>query len=353
MQRRASSIYDPGVQGDSPDLLCLHRNENLFIDAEWLQALVRESLDRASLTQYPDAASTPVRAALAKSYGVETDNVFVGNGSDEVLSDLLALLRHQFSTMATLDVCFKVYDLLSDRFDYERRTIPGDTFRTGRIETTGAPGLAVIDSPNAITGNRLSWDTLRPLVASGDSFLIWDNAYGEFAGDTLPPNLPDNVVFVRSFSKFYGLAGLRVGYCIGHPRVIATLLQRKDAFNVNSVAQHAAVAALAQRDRLLQATQSMVTCRSDLLARLNARGFMSHNPSGNYVLTTHAGLSAVFLQDELLKRRIAVRRFAGAPTDNYIRITVPRQEALDRLTTALDEILEHAGTATTATDATS
>lgn len=352
MPQDARSIYDPGVHVDNRDLLCLHRNENLFIDSQWLAALVAQSLEQAAVLRYPDAASQNLRVALARSYGVDADNVFVGNGSDEVLSDLLAFLRHQFSTMATLDVSFKVYDLLADRFGYERRTIAGDTFTSGRIEPETHLGLAVVDSPNAITGQRLDWAELRRLAEPDDSFLIWDNAYGEFAGDTMPDDLPENAVFVRSFSKFYGLAGLRVGYCIGHRRLIGELMLRKDAFNVNSVAQHAALAALAQKDRLSEAAQRMINCRSELTARLSARGFTWHTPAGNYVLASHAVLPAAMLQDELLKRRIAVRRFAGNPTDNYIRVTVPPPDAIDQLTAALDEILEHAGDSRTATDPT-
>jgi histidinol-phosphate aminotransferase len=343
MQPQTTSIYDPGVQVVDEELLCLHRNENLFLDTDWLQTLVRAAVERAAPVRYPDAASTPLRVALAESYDVEPDNVFVGNGSDEVLSDLLGLLRRRFDTMATLDVCFKVYDLLSDRFQYARQIIPGDTFHTGRILPAAGQRLAVVDSPNAITGNRLTWEELRRLAEPEGSFLIWDNAYGEFAGDTLPSDLPENVVFVRSFSKFYGLAGLRVGYCIGHPRVIGELLRHKDAFNVNSVAQHAAIAALAQNERLSQAVQSMVACRTELLARLSARGFTAGNPAGNHVLATHADVPAAVLVEELLKDRIAVRRFPGYPTDNYIRITVPPSADLDRLTIALDRILSEAG----------
>ncbi len=343
MRQQATSIYDPGVHVDDQDLLCLHRNENLFVDTDWLQTLVRESLERTAPERYPDSASTPLRVALAKSYDVAPDNVFVGIGSDEVLSDLVGLLRRRFDTMATLDVCFKVYDLLSDRFQYERQIIPGDTFHTGRILPAAGQRLAVVDSPNAITGNRLMWEELRRLAEPEGSFLIWDNAYGEFAGDALPSDLPANVVFVRSFSKFYGLARLRVGYCIGHAGVIAELMRHKDAFNVNSVAQHAAVAALAQKERLSKAAQSMVACRTELVARLTARGFTAGNPAGNHVLATHADLPSAVLVDELLKDKIAVRRFAGDPTDNYIRITVPPSADLDRLTIALDRILSEAG----------
>jgi histidinol-phosphate aminotransferase len=349
MQRQTSPIYDPGVQADDRDLLCLHRNENLFIDTDWLQTLVRQSLESSSPARYPDAASTPLRVALAEFYAVEPDNVFVGNGADEVLSDLLALLRRRFAALATLDVCFKIYDLLADRFEYERRTIPGDTFSTGRIGASPGLGLAVVDSPNAITGNRLKWEELRLLAEPEGSFLIWDNVYGEYAADTLPRDLPDNVIFVRSFSKCYGLAGLRIGYCIGHAGLIRELLQRKDAFNVNSVAQRAALAALANKDPFLRAVQQTVACRTELVTRLRARGFTPMESGGNFVLATHAGLPAGALQHELLKRRIAVRRFPGAPTDNYVRITVPPREAMDQLTAALDEILEHAEAAKTST----
>jgi histidinol-phosphate aminotransferase len=339
MQRSSTSTYDPGVQVSGENILCLHRNENLFVGRDWTVETAREIVADAAIAEYPEPTSLPLRQALAEVYGVGPENVFVGNGSDEVLSDLLGLLRGRFDTMGLLDVHFKIYDLLADRFGYRVRTIPGKTFQTGRIAADGWQGLAVVDSPNAITGNHLDWQDLRPL-ATADSFLIWDNAYGEFAGDQLPPDLPANVVMVRSFSKFFALAGLRVGYCIAEPDLIGDLLAAKDAFNVNGFAQRMALAALDQRDRFSQLAQEILVCREELATRLLAMNFEVREPGGNYLFVTHPDFTAERLQQELLTRRIAVRRFAERPTANYVRITVPPWDGVEELMAALEEIFE-------------
>ena len=200
-----SSRDDPGVQvtGDD-DVLSLHRNENLFVDREWTVETAQRLVEQAAISTYPEATSLPLREALAELYGVETENVFVGNGSDEVLSDLLSLLRRSHDAVSCLDIHFKVYPMLAERLGYRLDALPGDTFTTGRIDASDFRGLALVDSPNGITGRRALPEDLFALADNDDSFLIWDNVYGEYAHDEKRRRLRENVAFVRSFSKFYG-----------------------------------------------------------------------------------------------------------------------------------------------------
>ena len=152
--------YDPGVEVGGGQVLSLHRNENLFVGPEWSIETARRLVPAAGVSSYPDATSLPLRIALAEHFGVEPGNIFVGNGSDEVLADLFSLLRAERDELWTLDVCFGVYPMLAERMGYERRILPGRTFETGRIEAEGFDGLAVVDSPNGLSGTLFPYTTL-------------------------------------------------------------------------------------------------------------------------------------------------------------------------------------------------
>jgi|GEM_PF-1633384 len=332
--------YNPGVQIGGDDWLTLHRNENLFAGSDWTVDAASRLLREVNISSYPDPNSQQLCEALAELYGVTPENIFVGNGSDEVLSDLLGLLRHTYDCISVTDICFKVYLLLANRFNFQVARLPGNTFQTGSISVEGFRGLAVIDSPNSITGHSLSRESLLSLAKDEDDFLIWDNVYGDFGDQMLPKPLPKNMVIVRSFSKFYGLAGLRVGYCIADSAIISELLARKDAFNVNAFAQVMAYEALQRRETFQSLSCQMLACREELVTELRQRGFRMHKPSGNFLFATHPGFSAKFIQTELLKKQIAVRHFEDGLTQNHIRIAIPPRAGVLRLIEALGDIIQ-------------
>lgn len=336
---RLKAQYDPGLEVGGKAVLCLHRNENLFVTEEWMRDFVARVARDVDTLKYPEANCLALRQALAKRYGVTSENIFVGNGSDEVLAYLLHFLRDRYDTIATLDVHFKVYDILADRFNYHQATIPGATFETEQIDATDWKGLAVVDSPNAITGLHLDYASLSRLTESPKAFLIWDNAYGEYAGDHCPNQLPENMVMVRSFSKFFGLAGARVGYCIGPSSIIAQLMRRKDVFNVNAFGQRLALRALACHSDFSKYRDAAVHCRNVLIERLRERQFHVRKSGGNFVFAEHNQLPASYIQEQLLLRDVAVRRFPGRRTDNFLRFTVSPLSGIERLMACLDEIV--------------
>ena len=344
---KSDAKYDPGIQVSEDDCLCLHRNENLYIDRSFIASIAQQSLGDLSMPTYPDSEGTELRGVLAKNYGVNPENIYIGNGADEVLSDLLSLLRNRYDQMYVLDTCFKVYNLLAFRSNYELLELPGNTFSSGRVEVPeGWRGFAVVDSPNAITSSSLSSADLAQLSMHPGSFLIWDNVYGEFAGDEITAPLPDNVAVVRSFSKFYGLASLRIGYCIASQEIVSELMARKDIFNVNGLAQAVATAVVGQHD-VFQATASKLKAgRTKLLAELKKRTFSVHEANGNFVLAGHPTCGGKFLQHELLARGIAVRHFSDPLVAERIRITVPKESDLPQLLSALDEIIQRSRAAT-------
>ncbi|WP_224248814.1 pyridoxal phosphate-dependent aminotransferase [Hyalangium gracile] len=339
--------YDPGPHIEGDGWLTLHRNENLFADRALLEEMARQALAKVTLSAYPHPTSLLLREKLAELYGVDAANVFVGNGSDEVLSELLRYLRTSYEAMWLQDVGYAIHGLLAARLGYRSETLPGSTFSSGRVEPPPGPSLSVVDSPNAITGHALRSEELFSLAQAPGSFLLWDNAYGEIAGEELPRQVRANVVTVRSFSKFYALAGARVGYCVCDRALAAELLQRKDAFNVGAFPQAVALEALARREHFVRFARQLADSRARLVTELQALGFEVRPPRGNFVLARHPEHEATTLQQGLAERRIAVRRFPKEAVRNHLRITVPPAASMDRLLEALQGVLK--GTARPAT----
>jgi histidinol-phosphate aminotransferase len=332
--------YDPGPHPTSSDkYLCLHRNENLFVTTRWTVDAVREAIGTLDIRAYPDAMCLAVRRALAELYGVEPEEVYVSNGADGVLADLLGLMRERFDVLGTLDVSFRFYRDLARRHRYRLEILPGDTFRTGRVVADHWQGLAVVDSPNAITGATIEPETMAGLADSAESFLIWDNVYGELAGDDVSQIDRENLAVVRSFSKFYALAGLRIGYCLASKSVVADLLARKDPFAVNAVAQKMALVALERQEQFLAIAEEMKKCKVKMVAALGSLGFvLEQNSAAHFVLVRHQELEARTLEQGLRELGVLVRHFPGEVTGRYLRITVPPMADIERLYDCLESV---------------
>jgi histidinol-phosphate aminotransferase len=332
-----SARYDAAAHVTRDQWLCLHRNENIFADTAWPPEERARLLAGIPFSCYPDPECRALRAAIAEMYQVESVNVYVGNGSDEVLSNLLGWLRLRYSEMLTEGVGYRMYPVLALRHGFALESLSNADLGSGPRPTTGGPFLFVVDSPNAITGARYRADVLVRLAGDDSDFLVWDNCYGEFTEDPVPP-CSANVAQVRSFSKYYGLAGLRVGYCIASAPVVAALYERKDIFNVNGAAQAAAIEALRHRDAFERARLEMIRARAALIAMLTEAGFAVLPSSGNFVLASHPDFHAGTILAALAQRCIAVRQFTGIGVDNFLRITVPDTSGLDRLGSALRAI---------------
>jgi histidinol-phosphate aminotransferase len=332
--------YDAGTHVTRDRWLCLHRNENFFVDSQWLAETQTRVMTRVPVASYPDSDCHDLRSALAEAHGVEIDNVFVGNGSDEVLSSLLALLRVDYDTMCAARVGYRMYPVLASRYGFTLELL-SQSSPTSVSPPCDRPIVFAVDSPNAITGEPSDPAWLDGLAETDRAFLIWDNCYGEFADDQLAACTPNRVV-VRTFSKYYGLAGLRVGYCLGAAPIVDRLHARKDIFNVNGAAQAMALEALQHPEVFERARAEMVRARTELMATLTDAGFVVVPSAGNFVLASHRDLSAAAIHEALAARCIAVRRFTGIGIDNCLRITVPDPRGAERLRSAFREIAAQA-----------
>jgi histidinol-phosphate aminotransferase len=318
--------YDAGKFVDAPGWICLQRNENQFISQELSGTILVETSRSFNPARYPDSHSAELKARLAELHGVKPENIYVGNGSDGVLADLLVLLRNQYVRVNLPMIGYKVYDLLASRYGYE---VSRYDARSKQIKP--ARGLWLVDSPNAITGEVISEAMLDQLASSPDAFLIWDNCYGDFESDRLCVRKLDNIAIVRSFSKYYGLAGVRLGYCVAAEKLVAALERVKDVYNVNAAAQALGMAALNRREVFMRLSEKMLGVRSILCSKLLDLGFRIADPHGNFVFIHHPEIPGNTLQAGLEQYQILVRRFDYPQISDCLRVTVPSEHDLDKV----------------------
>lgn len=317
-------MYNPGLEASGDHWIKLHRNENLFIKKEWLKKIGIDAIRSLNLSQYPDPNCALLRARLGQLHNIDPECIFVGNGSDEILDILFHSLRSKFSEAVTPAITYRIYPLLLQRYDYKHLT----------LEAASEHRLCLIDSPNSLTGERTN------IFDVPAAFLIWDNVYGEFANDKLNLHqMTPSTVIIRSFSKFYGLANLRIGYCFADAEIVRNLMRRKDVYNVNGFAQEMALRVLDYKDKFDALIPTITEARNVLSEGLKALGCVVSNSKSNSIWVTHSEVPAVIIQDQLEKSHILVRRFPEPTLGNYLRITVPPLEHVRHLLKIIKKVV--------------
>jgi len=338
--------YVPGEQPKLTNLVKLNTNENPYGPSpRVLEALRAEVGD--SLRLYPDPDSERLRAAIAEYHGLDAANVFVGNGSDEVLAHAFqALLKHDTPILFP-DISYSFYPVYCGLYGIAYQTVPlGEEFEIRVDDYLRPNGGIIFPNPNAPTGRLLPLSAIeRLLAANTESVVVVDEAYIDFGGESavaLVRRHPQLLV-VHTLSKARSLAGLRVGYAVGQPELIEALTRVKDSFNsypLDRFAQAGAVAAMQDRDYFEQTRQKVIASRERLVAGLEQLGF-SVLPSGaNFIFARHASRDGAELTAKLRERSIIVRHFRNpARIAPYLRITIGTDAQCDALLDALREIL--------------
>ena len=342
---RALSPYVPGEQPRIPGLVKLNTNENPFGPSPKAIEAVRAAADDA-LRLYPDPQSTRLREVLADYHHVAPDQVFVGNGSDEVLAHAFAGLLKQPRPVLFPDVTYSFYPVYCRLFGIEHIAVPLDARMRVRIDDYDDRGGAVVlANPNAPTGISLSRAEIEQLAARrADASVVIDEAYVDFGAETAIPLIGDhpNLLVVQTMSKSRALAGLRVGYAVGDAGLIEALTRVKDSFNsypLGRLAQAGAIAALKDEAYFQETRLAIVRNRERLTASLVRLGFDVLPSSANFVFARHPGRAGSALAAALRERAVLVRHFSGPRVADFLRITVGSEAELDRLSAALNEIL--------------
>ena len=337
--------YIPGEQPKLSNLIKLNTNEHpLPPSAAVLQAI--RAIEPDALRRYPDPDSIALRSAIAGQTGLAIDEVFVGNGSDEVLAHVFQALISSSTVFSAPDITYSFYPVWAQLYRMQLNEIPLlDDFHIDVPAMCAAPGPLLFANPNAPTGIALSIEQLEQLVASDrQRLVVVDEAYFGFGATSAVSLLAgyDNLLVTRSLSKSHGLAGLRLGYALGSKPLIQGLVRVKDSFNsypIDAIAQAAALAAVEDVSWLQQASTAVSYTREQLSRGLAKLGFEVLPSSANFVFCRHSSVSGKAIFDALRAQGIIIRRWDKPRIDDYLRITVGTDDQSEALLAALDNIL--------------
>jgi len=337
--------YVPGEQPKLANLVKLNTNENPYGPSPKVLDAVRAEAAE-TLRLYPDPGSDRLRAGIAAYHGVAADQVFVGNGSDEVLAHaFMALLKHGQPILFP-DISYSFYPVYCGLYEIAYRQIPLTESFEIRIDDYLAPnGGVIFPNPNAPTGRLLALGEIERLLAGNpDSVVVIDEAYIDFGGESavgLVARYPQLLV-VRTLSKSHALAGLRVGYAIGQPHLIEALNRVKDSFNsypLDRFAQAGALASMEDHAYFESICAKVVATRTRLVAGMEALGFDVLPSAANFIFARHPTQDGAALAAALRERSIIVRHFRNpARIAPFLRITVGTDSQCDALLAALKAI---------------
>jgi histidinol-phosphate aminotransferase len=335
--------YVPGYQPeDVASYIKLNTNENAYPPSpKVFEAITREAGD--NLRRYPDAGSTLAREAAAQLYGFDPSWIIMANGSDEVLNNLIRAFAGEGDEIAYVHPSYSYYGTLAEVQGARVRTFG----LTEAFEPAGIPAgydckLFFLTNPNAPLGFTYSQEYIAELAGRISGVLVIDETYADFAIENsleLVRSL-DNVVVTRSLSKSYALAGMRLGLAIARPEVIAALNKIRDHYNLDRLAQAAAVAALTDQEYFLECVRKIKETRGWFTSELGRMGYHVIPSSGNYVFATPPDRDGAKVYQGLHDRRILVRHFSDPVLKHGVRITIGTQEEMERTVQALREITE-------------
>ena len=332
--------YVPGEQPRDGGFTKLNTNENPYPPSPRVAAAIAEALD-GRLRLYPDPVGTAFRRAAAELHGVEPAMILVGNGSDDVLTILTRSFVGPGDVVAYPTPSYILYRTLAEIQDARAVEIPFDAdWRLDPAAFVAArPRIAFIANPNSPSGTVLGADDLGVIAAALPCPLVVDEAYVNFAESDaigLIRSHP-NVVVLRTLSKGYSLAGLRVGYAIARPEVVAGLMKVKDSYNADSLSLLGGTAALLDRAYLASTRARIIATRERLAAELRRRGYVVPPSQANFVWCT-GGPPALPTYEALKARKILVRLMRYPNIPDGLRITVGTDAEVDRCLAALAEI---------------
>ncbi|GHU41294.1 histidinol-phosphate aminotransferase [Clostridia bacterium] len=371
--------YVPGEQPKNKGIIKLNTNENPYPPSPLVESSLHD-LENKSLRLYPDPTSEDLVKAIGDSHGLRPEQVFVGVGSDDVLA--MAFLtffsngnssnngheskgnnsgtniagghesKNQFPLLFP-DITYSFYSVWADLFRIPYATPPLDTdFRIQPRDYCNSSHKGnirgiVLANPNAPTGLALELSAIRSMVQDNpDVVVIIDEAYIDFGGETAIPLLAkyDNLLVTRTFSKSRSLAGMRIGYALGQPKLIAYLNDVKYSFNSYTMSKAAlicGVASLQDKTYFEDSLQKIKNLREWTKKELKKLGFVFGDSAANFIFANHPKLPAKDLFLALKEDKIYVRYFDKPRIDNYLRITIGTEEEMRSLISALRKHLKY------------
>lgn len=340
---RSLTAYVPGEQPADMAYIKLNTNESPFPPAPGVvEAVTKEQMERLRLYSDPECAGLKKR--LAGLYGVEPKNIFVGNGSDEVLNFLF--LGFAQDGVAFPDITYGFYKVFAQLYGLDHRQIPlKEDFSVDATDYFHAGRMIVFANPNAPTGMSLSVDQIEQILKTNPDHLVAvDEAYVDFGGESALALMEryDNLIVVRTFSKSRSLAGARLGYAIGPEEIIADLEKLRystNPYNIDRLALRIGEAAVESEDYYREKCAEIIRVRERTRSALEEFGFWVLPSKTNFLFAKKPGISGKALYEGLRSRGILVRHFTQPRIEDFIRITVGTQEQMEATCRALAEII--------------
>ncbi len=337
--------YVPGEQPKISNLIKLNTNENPFAPSPKVLAAIATEIND-DLRLYPEPTGQKLREAIADYYDLNSEQVFVGNGSDEVLAHIFHGLFQHPGKLLFPDITYSFYPVYCALFGIEYETVPLNEKFELRVADFDRPNAGIIfPNPNAPTGMLLPLSDIEWLLKrNADSVVVIDEAYIDFGGESAVKliNKYPNLLVTQTFSKSRSLAGLRVGFAMGNEELIQGLIRVKDSFNsypLDQLAIAGATAAMQDREHFERTRQAVIDERELLINKMRKLDFDILPSAANFIFARHLEYDAEKLAEKLRDQGIIVRHFRQARIEQYLRITIGKPKENAALLTALNEIV--------------
>jgi histidinol-phosphate aminotransferase len=335
--------YVPGEQPQNDGIIKLNTNENPYPPSPRVYAAIRSAI-RSSLRLYPEPQSDSLRAVAATVYGVKPANIIAGNGSDELLSMALRCFVGPGDRVAFPVPTYSLYDTLVEIQDGVRAAVdyPADFALPDTLARQNA-ALTFLCNPNAPSGTLVDLPQVEQLARSIAGVLVVDEAYVDFAESEGSSALPlirrlSNLIVLRSFSKSFSLAGLRIGLAFASEEIIAGMMKVKDSYNLNRLSLAAACAALQDLPWMTRNARRIQRSRKKLTSALKRMGYQVYPSHANFVLARRTGQNLKSVYQELKQRKILVRYFDVPGLQDCLRITIGSPKEISALVDAMKTI---------------
>jgi histidinol-phosphate aminotransferase len=335
--------YVPGEQPGQAKFIKLNTNENPFPPSPNALEAIRQAASD-SLARYPDPGAMAFRLVLSDRYGISPDSILCGNGSDDILTICTRafvaesdLVRFPYPSYTLYHTLAEIQGARSESVPFEKDGSLGDVF----TEPASSLKLAFVPNPNSPTGTWISPPQILEMAQQLPCPLVVDEAYADFADESCIPLISqsEKLLVTRTLSKSYALAGLRFGYVVGHPNMIAELAKVKDSYNCDALSIAGATAAISDQPWLEENTRQVIANRGALSASLVTLGFDVLPSSANFVWCRHESKPAKQIYEALKERGLLVRYLEFPNWGDGLRISVGTESQQQVLFQLLSEIL--------------
>ena len=337
--------YVPGEQPKDKKYIKLNTNENPYGPSPKVLSSIKDAACD-DLKLYPDPTCSDLASQIAGYYKVNEDEIFIGNGSDEILAFVFMTFFQKGRKVLFPDISYTFYNVYAEMFNLDYELIKlDDNFNINLEEFKKPNGGIIFPNPNAPTGKYIDTDEISKLIENNqDSVVIIDEAYIDFGGKSMVDyiNKYSNLLVIQTFSKSRSLAGLRVGFAIGNKDLIDGLNRVKNSFNsytIDRLALTGAKEAIRDDEYFNETTNKIIKTREETTIRLKELNFKVLESKANFIFIKHDTLGGQYLYEELKNNGILVRHFTKERIEDYLRVTIGTDEEMRTFINKLKKIL--------------